>query len=95
MPQRGELSPHRPPKLDVSINGSIASPEVISRLADQLRASAQLESAKDANSLNTLAAILDASIPTRLTPPLTQRHPYTSATTPGANGTAHLGRPAP
>mgnify|MGYP000920922857 CR=1 FL=1 len=79
MPQRGDLSQFRPPKLDVSINGSIASPEVISRLADQLRASAQLESAKDANSLNTLAAILDASIPTRLNsqPPRdTPTHPH-------------------
>lgn len=96
MPQRGDLSPVPPPKPpDVTINGSSASPDVISRVALQLRDSARLESARDANSLNTLAAILDASIPTRLTPTLTQRHPYTSATTPGAHGTAHLGRPAP
>lgn len=63
MPQRGDLSPVPSPKPpDVSINGISASPDVISRLADQLRASAQLESARKADSLNVIADILDASV---------------------------------
>jgi hypothetical protein len=74
MPQRGDLSPVPPPKPpDVTINGTSASPEVISRVALQLRDSAHLESAKAAESLNILADILDASIdhPASSSPPPT------------------------